>query len=275
MTTDQGFDIDAGTTSLKDRRILVVGASSGIGRVVAHVLSEEGAYVAFSARRVELCREEARQAVTPAIGLLCDVSDPDHCERVVRETVEQLGGLDDVVYCAGMIALVALEHADAYWWHKAFDTNVMGASLITRAALPHLQASKGTIAYLSSVAAHVGTWPGLGVYSSTKAALNKMIDTWRCEHPDLGFARVGVGPTADGATTAEAHESSVPHGARFAELGLASGAQSPARSIARQVVNVLTDPSRIWDVTVQPRDAARPWTRVVLDPESGEARAPA
>jgi NAD(P)-dependent dehydrogenase (short-subunit alcohol dehydrogenase family) len=256
---EKRYSVDAGTLSLKGRRILVVGASTGIGRVVAHLLSEEGARVAFAARRVELCRKEARQAVTEAIALRCDVSDPDLCEAVVRETAEQLGGLDDVVYCAGFIALVALADADATWWRRAFDTNVMGASLVTRAALPYLQRSQGTVSYLSSVSSHTGPWPGIGVYTSTKAALNRMIETWRSEHPDLGFARISVGPTAEGANTVERHEGSVAQSARWGGMGLVSGAQSPPQSIARQVVTILTDRSRIWDVTVQPRDPALPW----------------
>ena len=252
--------MDADMVSLKNRRILVVGASTGIGRVIAHHLSEEGARVAFAARRGEMCRQEARQAASEAIGLHCDVSDPTLCEQVVHETVEQLGGLDDVVYCAGLIAIVALADADATWWRKTFETNVMGASLVTRAALPHLQASKGTVVYLSSVSAHTGPWPGIGVYTATKAALNRMIDTWRSEHPDIGFARIAVGPTAEGANTAEMHGGALPHQARWADIGLVSGVQSPPQSIARQVTAILTDPSRIWDVTVQPRDPAWPWS---------------
>jgi NAD(P)-dependent dehydrogenase (short-subunit alcohol dehydrogenase family) len=253
---------DAGMNSLEDRRILVVGASSGVGRLIGHLLSESGARVAFAARRVEVCREEARKAANAAIGLRCDVSDPDLCDQVVQQTVEQLGGLDDVVYCAGLIVDIALVEADATCWRKTFDTNVVGASLITRAALPHLQQSLGTVVYVSSVAAHVGTWPGVGVYASTKAALNRMIDTWRSEHPELGFARIAIGPTNSESTAVELHKSFLPHMGRWADLGLVSGALIPAHSIARQVITVLTDPSRIWDVTVQPRDPARPWRRV-------------
>jgi hypothetical protein len=56
------------------------------------------------------------------------------------------------------------------------------------------------------------------------------------------------------------HEGALPHQGRWADIGLVSGAQSPPQSIARQVVTILTDPSRIWDVTVQPRDPAWPWS---------------
>jgi len=245
--------------SLKDRRILLIGGSSGIGPVIGQALCGEGAHVAFAARRVELCEEHAANAPGTAIGVGCDVSDPEQCERVVAETVERLGGLDDIVYAAGLIAMVALADADADWWRDAFATNVMGPALITRAALPHLQRSKGTAVYISSVSAHTHLWPGIGVYTTTKAALNKLVDNWRLEHPEIGFARVAIGPTEGGATTSRLHPSVMLHQPKWSAMQTTSGARSSSESIARQVLNVLTDPSRIWDVTVQPRDPELPW----------------
>jgi hypothetical protein len=86
-----------------------------------------------------------------------------------------------------------------------------------------------------------------------------MIDTWRAEHPELGFARVNVGPTAGGATTAEADASVFPHQARWLDLGLTSGAPAEAESTARAVSLILTGEARVWDITVQPREGALPW----------------
>jgi NAD(P)-dependent dehydrogenase (short-subunit alcohol dehydrogenase family) len=57
---------------------------------------------------------------------------------VVDDAVAQLGGLDDVVFSTGAISLVALDSADASWWRTTFETNVMGAALLTRYALPHV-----------------------------------------------------------------------------------------------------------------------------------------
>ncbi len=259
------------SSGLAGRRVLVVGASAGIGRVVGLHLCGEGAHVAFAARRGHLCQEVAKEAPGTAIGLACDVTDPAMCERVVDEAVEGLGGLDDVVYATGLIAIVALADADAGWWRRAFETNVMGASLVTRAALPHLKRSGGTMVYLSSVSSYAGPWPGIGVYTSTKAALNRMIETWRSEYPQLGFARINVGPTADGATTAEVHQGSFSHQTRWAAMGLTSGAQAAPESIARTVALILKDPARLWDVTVQPRDGALPWP----GPFEAATRAPA
>ena len=124
---------------LNGRRVLIVGASAGIGRVIGQRLVGAGAHVAFAARRGDVCQQIAKESGGTAIGLSCDVTDESQCSKVIWETADQLGGLDDVVYSAGAISLVALAEADAEWWRRTFDTNVLGAALITRAALPHLE----------------------------------------------------------------------------------------------------------------------------------------
>lgn len=249
-----------GSERLVGRRVLLIGGSAGIGRVVGRVLCAAGARVAFAARRGELCEEAAKEADGTAIGLGCDVTDEAQCQRVVEEAVEGLGGVDDLVYSTGLISLIALADADAGAWRRVLETNVVGASLVTRAVLPHLRRSRGTAVYLSSVSSRGGPWPGLGLYTSSKAALDRMIETWRSEHPDLGFARVLVGPTAEGATGSEFHPSALPHLARHSLMGLTSGVQSPPISVATAVRLVLSEGgSRIWDVTVQPNDPPLPW----------------
>ena len=70
---------------------------------------------------------------------------------------------------------------------------------MTSAAIPHLTASAGTAAYLSSVSASLTPpWPGLGAYAVSKAALDKLVEAWRAEHPSVGFTRVVVGDCAGG-----------------------------------------------------------------------------
>jgi NAD(P)-dependent dehydrogenase (short-subunit alcohol dehydrogenase family) len=103
------------------------------------------------------------------------------------------------VYATGIGPLSRIEDLDADTWRRAFDTNVIGASLITAAALPHLRASHGAAAYLSSVSASLTPpWPGLAAYLVSKAALDKMVEAWRTEHPELGFTRITVGDCPGG-----------------------------------------------------------------------------
>jgi NAD(P)-dependent dehydrogenase (short-subunit alcohol dehydrogenase family) len=227
--------------------------------VIGGRLCAAGAQVAFAARRGEVCEEAAREAGGVAIGLSCDVTDEEQCTRVVADTVDGLGGLDDVVYSTGAISIIALADATTEWWRRTFETNVMGAALITKAALPHLQQSTGTVIYLSSVSSIGAVWPGIGVYTATKAALNRMVETWRSEHPEVGFTRIFVGPTDESATGTEFDMSAVEHMARWPAMGVQSGAMCTPTCISEAVEMVLSSSSRVWDVTVVPKDPARPW----------------
>jgi NAD(P)-dependent dehydrogenase (short-subunit alcohol dehydrogenase family) len=88
---------------------------------------------------------------------------------------------------------------DAETWRRVFDTNVIGAAVVTAAALPHLTTSAGKAVYLSSDAGTLGPpWPGLGAYGVSKAALERLVDAWRAEHPDIGFTCLIVGECAGG-----------------------------------------------------------------------------
>ncbi|WP_241830237.1 SDR family oxidoreductase [Parafrankia colletiae] len=117
----------------------------------------------------------------------------------MEEASSELGGIDSLVYCAGVGILRPLAELDAADWRRTFDTNVVGAALVTKAALPHLTASNGTVAYLSSISASfTDPWPGLGAYVVSKAALDKLIEAWRAEHGSVGFTRVVVGNCVGG-----------------------------------------------------------------------------
>ncbi|MGO8870740.1 MAG: SDR family oxidoreductase [Acidimicrobiales bacterium] len=180
-------------------KVVVVGASSGLGRCIAVGLGERGARVALMARRKERLADAAAEAGPDALAIPCDVTDEESCKAAIEEAARELGGIDALVYATGIGPLVRLADTDAETWRRAFDTNVIGASLITAAALPHLVASQGTAAYLSSISAsHTPPWPGLGAYAVSKAALDKLVEAWRAEHPQIGFTRVTVGDCAGG-----------------------------------------------------------------------------
>jgi NAD(P)-dependent dehydrogenase (short-subunit alcohol dehydrogenase family) len=133
------------------------------------------------------------------LAITCDVTDTDSCRSALNAAAEGLGGIDALVYAPGVGPLVRLADMDADTWRHVFDTNVIGAALVTAAALPHLTESSGTAVYLSSVSASVTPpWPGLGAYAVSKAALDKLVEAWRAEHPTVGFSRVIVGECLGG-----------------------------------------------------------------------------
>jgi NAD(P)-dependent dehydrogenase (short-subunit alcohol dehydrogenase family) len=155
--------------------------------------------VALLARRRERLVAAAEEAGPGALAVECDVTDEASCRSAIAKAAAELGGIDALVYAPGIGPLVRLADTDAETWHRVFATNVTGAALVTAAALPHLTASAGTSVYLSSVSASLTPpWPGLGAYAVSKAALDKLVEAWRAEHPDVGFTRLTVGDCAGG-----------------------------------------------------------------------------
>lgn len=241
-------------TGLAGRRILVVGASSGIGRAAALRLARAGARLVLAARRLDMLGDAAAEAGAAASVVRCDVRVEDDCRAVVDTAVERLGGLDALVYATGVGPLVQLAHAGHAAWREALDTNLLGASLVTRAAISHLEESEGRAVYFSSTSASITPpWPGLNLYVVSKAALDKLIGAWRSEHPKVGFSRVVIGPTV-GTEFAEGWDPEL-----FAEAGalwvqrayIGLAAMDPDL-VAGEVANVLVSPARVDSVTIQP-----------------------
>lgn len=180
-------------------RVVVVGASSGLGRCIGVGLAQQGARVALLARRRERLEAAAAEAGPDALAIACDATDAASTAAAIDEAAEGLGGIDGLVFTPAIGPLARIEDTDVDTWRRVFDTNVIGATTVTAAALPHLKASSGTAAYLTSVSASLTPpWPGLASYAVSKAALDKLVDAWRAEHPDVGFTRLVVGECAGG-----------------------------------------------------------------------------
>jgi NAD(P)-dependent dehydrogenase (short-subunit alcohol dehydrogenase family) len=180
-------------------RTVVVGASSGLGRSIAIGLTQRGAQVAMLARRRERLDSAVREAGGGALAIVCDVTDEASCRSAIDDAATRLGGIDALLYAPAIGPLAHLVDIDTATWRRVFDTNVTGAARITAAAVPYLTASAGTVAYLSSVSASLTPpWPGLGAYIVSKAALDKLVEAWRAEHPGIGFTRLVVGDCSGG-----------------------------------------------------------------------------
>jgi NAD(P)-dependent dehydrogenase (short-subunit alcohol dehydrogenase family) len=180
------------TDGISGQRVLVVGASSGIGRGLAIELAAQGAIVAAAARREELLNE-----LPGTVPLPCDVTVPAAADAMVKAAVERLGGLDALVYTVGLSRINPLHEASLDDWVELFGPNVFGAALVTRAALAHLLAdgSQGRAVYLTSDSAEK-PYPGLVLYCSSKAALSAYALGLASEFSALKVTEVVVGPTA-------------------------------------------------------------------------------
>jgi NAD(P)-dependent dehydrogenase (short-subunit alcohol dehydrogenase family) len=187
-------------------RTVVVGASTGLGRSIAIGLSKRGAQVALLARTRDKLEDAANEAGNGAVAIECDVTDESSGRAAIDKAAKQLGGIDALLYAPAIGPLARLVDVDTETWRRVFDTNVTGAARITAVAIPHLTESAGRVVYLSSVSAsQTPPWPGLGAYIVSKAALDKLVDAWRAEHPEIGFTRLVVGDCAGGEGDARSH----------------------------------------------------------------------
>ncbi len=176
--------------TMDGRRVLVVGASSGIGAAVAKAVVAGGGAVTVSARREDALNELVAEmgAGHVAAG---DATLPADAKRVAAAAAEAMGGIDLVVYVAGYGVLQGLKDIDPNTWVDVFKVNVVGANLAAAAAVEHLS-TEGVVAFVSSRTVEDAN--GLfASYSSTKAALDQYIRTWRIEHPEFRFVRIVMG----------------------------------------------------------------------------------
>ncbi|MBW0016715.1 MAG: SDR family oxidoreductase [Mycobacterium sp.] len=180
-------------------RTVVMGASSGLGRCIGVGLAQRGDQVALLARRRDRLETAATDAGPGTIAVECDVTDEASCRSAINDAADALGGIDNLVYASAICPLSRLVDTDADLWRRVLDTNVIGAALATAAAVPHLTASAGKVVYLSSDSGTFGPpWPGLGAYGVSKAALERLVEAWRAEHPDIGFTSLIVGECMGG-----------------------------------------------------------------------------
>ena len=182
---------------LEGRRVLVVGGSSGIGRALAVAAGAAGASVGLGARRLDLVESAAAEIIAAggdARAWRCDVTDPDDCRALVDAAAEFLGGIDVVLYLAGVSPLVRVADATPALWHELLATNLVGAATVLARALDHLRRATDPVVVVTT---HTmgDPWPWLTVYGSTKAALAEMAKGLRQEEPGLRVMCVAVGPT--------------------------------------------------------------------------------
>ena len=186
-----------GSGRLKDKVALITGADSGIGRAVAALFAREGADIAIlylcehddAQKTKEIVEKEGRKAILIA----GDVGDKHFCDRVVKQTVEELGGLDVLVNNAGE------QHPDENigditeeQLRRTFQTNVFGMFYLTQAAEPHFKKGSAVI-NCTSVTMYKGS-PQLLDYSSTKGAITAFTRSYAKNAIKKGIRVNGVAP---------------------------------------------------------------------------------
>jgi NAD(P)-dependent dehydrogenase (short-subunit alcohol dehydrogenase family) len=185
-----GFD-------LKGRRVLITGASSGIGAGLAEGFAEAGAVVGICARRADRLSEvlERCRAYSPDSRMwVADLSVDEEVDRVARSAVEELGGVDVLVNNAGIPKRRHVTKLDPETVEAVMRINYLSPVRLTLALLPQmLERGEGRIVNISSVAAPLSA-PGEAAYGATKAAITVFSETASIDLWDTGIKVMVVYP---------------------------------------------------------------------------------
>ncbi len=176
--------------SLAGRRVLITGAARGIGAALAQKLAGRGARLALVGLEPERLAEVAARCGPGTFTAQCDVSSYEQVSGAIDGAAEALGGLDAVVANAGIAAGGPLASQDLRSWERVIEINLLGVMYTDRAALPHLQRSRGYLLNIASTAAVLRA-PGMSAYCAAKAGVEAMSDCVRIETQAAGVA-VGV-----------------------------------------------------------------------------------
>jgi dehydrogenase/reductase SDR family member 7B len=174
---------------MKDKVIIITGASSGIGKALAFECGKRGGKIVICARNEENlgeAGEELKKNNVDFILVKTDVSHETDCKALIETAVKQYGRIDILVNNAGISMRALFEHVDLHVLHRLMDTNFWGTVYCSKYALPYLLKSKGSLVGISSIAGFKGL-PGRAGYTASKAAVQGFLDVIRMENLKKGL----------------------------------------------------------------------------------------
>lgn len=167
--------------NIKDKVIVITGASSGIGAVAARKLAALGAKVVLAARREDQLKALVAETGDNAIYVTTDVSKRTDLDNLIQQAINKFGHVDVLWNNAGIMPISFFEEGLVDEWDRMIDINIKGVLYGINAVLSHmLQRGQGHILATSSVGG-IKTSPGIGVYSGTKFAVKAIMETLREE----------------------------------------------------------------------------------------------
>ncbi len=185
------------TQGIKDKVVVITGASSGLGEAAARRLAQNGAKLVLGARRLDRLQALAKELALGADDVAqTDVSQFEQVKRLVDHAVKSHGRIDVLINNAGLMPLSPLERLRIDDWNRMIDVNIKGVLYGVAAALPHMKAQmSGHIINVSSVAGHK-VRPGSTVYSATKSAVRVISEGLRQEVKPYNIRTTIISPGA-------------------------------------------------------------------------------
>jgi clavulanate-9-aldehyde reducatase len=247
--------------SLDGRRILITGASSGIGEAAAEAIVREGGAVALGARRKDRLDELASSLTGDggkAIAIEADIGEERQAVALVSQAADELGGLDGLVNNAGVMLLGLIQGADTDEWRRMIDVNLLGLLYCTHAAVPVMRdGGGGDVVNVSSVAGRVAAM-GSAVYNMTKWGVVGFSEALRQECAHIGIRVTCVEPGFV-ETELQGHNKNPMVLERIEQMREATGKVLEAADIANAIVYALGQPKHVSinEVLVRPSGQTR------------------
>jgi NADP-dependent 3-hydroxy acid dehydrogenase YdfG len=247
--------------SLDGRRILITGASSGIGEAAAEAIVREGGAVALGARRKDRLDERASSLTRDggkAIAIEADIGEECQAVALVSQAAEELDGLDGLVNNAGVMLLGLIQGADTAEWRRMIDVNLLGLLYCTHAAVPVMRdGGGGDVVNVSSVAGRVAAM-GSAVYNMTKWGVVGFSEALRQECAHIGIRVTCVEPGFV-ETELQGHNKNPMVLERIEQMREATGKVLEAADIANAIVYALGQPKHVSinEVLVRPSGQTR------------------
>ncbi|MDP8945911.1 MAG: SDR family oxidoreductase [Actinomycetota bacterium] len=243
--------------SLRNKVAVVTGASSGIGAAVARALNAGGARVALAARREEALLE-IQSSLDSASGRKSvvaptNVTDRDQARSLVARAEEELGPVEILVNCAGVMYYTLMKNRREEEWERTVEVNCKGALNCVGAVLPGmLERGRGHIVTISSNAGRK-VFPGLAVYSASKFFVEALSQGLRLETADTGLKVTTIQPgnVATELISMSADEEALEEYGQPGE----SRVLDP-EDVAASVVHALVQPEHVGvnEILIEPRD---------------------
>ena len=233
------------TNNIKDKVIVITGASSGMGQAAATHLAEKGARVVLAARRNDRIEALAREIVEKggtAIAITTDVTSLESVTKLIDRAVEAYGRIDVLINNAGVMPLSLLEQAKVSEWDKMIDVNLRGVLHGIAAALPRMKAQKsGHIINTASVAGHL-VFPTSAVYSATKFAVRAVTEGLRNEASAHNIRATIISP---GAVSTELLDHISDKDLQSANQDYVGKVGVPPETYARMVAFAINEPEEV------------------------------